>query len=352
MVIKLNITENEYRRLDFLSYSSIKYFIDDRKKFYRKFILKQEVKDEDETNNSALRMGSLVDCLLFTPENLDDKFTLSKVEVPTGQMYNFTMNLYNRTLLSIDKNGVLTKDINTLMIEAYNDTKFDNEGNHVAFKRKNDTVDKIKEKFLLSCVDFYQELRNRGDKILISSKELDQANKLVNILKTHKYTKEVINSTTSENQVMLQGEVEGVQLKCMIDKVVFDHQEKKIHLYDLKTTWNVDDFDNNYLKYRYYIQNAVYTQLMMDYAKENYPGYQVIPLSFIVVDKLTYMDPIIYETHFDHFVQAGRGFVVENESYTGLREALKNIKKHQQTGNWNSSVDVQIQNGRRLIKLY
>lgn len=353
MVNKLSITENEYRRLDILSYSSIKYFLDDRKKFYRKYILKQDVKDEDETNNSALRMGSLVDCLLFTPENLDDKFTLLNSEPPTGIMQKLVINLYNRTLMNTDKDGYITKSLEDLLKLAVADTSHDNEGTQIAFKRKKaDTFEKIQERFLNEGQEYYTELRNRNNKILISNKELEQANKIVNILKTHKYTRDIINSTTSENQVMLQGEIEGVKVKCMIDKVVYDHVNKKIYLYDLKTTWNVDEFDNNYLKYRYYIQNAVYTKLMMDYVKDNLSNYQVMPLCFIVVDKLTYMDPIIYETNLEHWIRGYNGFFAEKENYIGLKEALRRIEEHQRTGNWNSSIDVQTQNGRRLIKLY
>src|SRR5882762_7027574 len=100
------MTEREYRALDIDSYSSIKAFLDDRKKYYRKFILKEVIKEEE---SDELVFGSLVDCLLFTPSEYESRYVLSLSQVPTGQYSKFVTALWTATLNSTNPDGEVTR---------------------------------------------------------------------------------------------------------------------------------------------------------------------------------------------------------------------------------------------------
>lgn len=343
-MIKKEWSEKEYRACKLDSFSSIKGFLEDRNKYYKKYVLGNKVNEDDESTNVNLRIGSLVDCLLFSPEVVDEKFVTTSSIVPKKQMMDFVQNLYKRTLINTTEEGVVTRNLSDLIEDAYNDTKYD-KGELVAFKAK--TLEKLKEEFIVKKIgyDYYIDLRNRGDKFVITMEELQNAQKTVDILKNHKYTKKILEGKgyTIYNQLILVGKYRDLDIKCMIDRVMVDEEKKIVYSYDLKTTWNVDDFDYNYLKYKYYLQCALYTEMLREY----FSDYTVYPMRFIVTDKIGYMDPIIYYTTEEHIQQGKEGF----NGNRGLISAVEDIKYHKQTGIWTSSAEVQRQHGTKQIKL-
>lgn len=350
---RIRMTEREYHELPVLNYTGIKTFLDDRKRFFRKYILETVTDDSPEQDDDNLRMGSLVDCLLLSPDDVDDRYIITGAEVPVGQMMEFVNNLYKRTILATDEEGILTEDFDTLITKAYEDTKYDKSGKEVAFKKK--SLEKLKEEFLIKKIglDYYLELRDRQNKIVITEDELNRANMIVQALKSHVYTRGIVNQTTDSrytvyNQHIIVGEYAGVSVKCMIDKVIVDEEKKIVQPYDLKTTWNVEQFDANYLKYRYYIQNALYTSLL----RSEFVGYDVRPMSFIVTDKFMYMDPLIYETDEDNLKEAKNGFVYRGVEYVGLDKAVEDIKFHKETSVWTVSADLQKCNGKTKVNKY
>ena len=335
--------ERTYRKDGRDSFSSLKLFLEDRNKYYRKNVLGQNVIEEDENTNEALRIGSLVDCLLFTPEVLDDKFVTTSSVIPKKQMMDFVQNLYKRTLLNTDSSGTVTRGLAELIEDAYDDTKYDKNREIVSFRAK--TVEKLKEDFVVKKIgyDYYLDLRNRGSKIVVTEQELQNSQKLVDILRNHRYTKNILGRK-GISQMILTGEYEGLDVKCMIDRVIVDEERKEVRAYDLKTTWNVDGFDYNYLKYKYYLQCALYTEML----RLAYPGYTVYPMQFIVTDKIGYMDPVVYTTKEEHVIQGLEGF----GGNIGVKKAIADILYHRQTGIWSSSADVQRQLGSKEVKLY
>src|SRR5437016_2202117 len=126
------LSEKQYRELEIDSYSTLKVFIEDRKRYYRKFVLKDPL-PEDETPYTIF--GSLVDCLVFKPEEFEDKFALAVTQPPTGQYGKFVEQLMKVTLRSINSRGEVTRDLEDMMLDAYNEVKFDKDHNVVDFKR-------------------------------------------------------------------------------------------------------------------------------------------------------------------------------------------------------------------------
>ena len=73
MIQGINKSESEqaYREIYLDSSSSLKEFSLDRKKYYKKYLLHEEVEDKD---TNAIVMGKLVETILWQNELFDDKF--------------------------------------------------------------------------------------------------------------------------------------------------------------------------------------------------------------------------------------------------------------------------------------
>lgn len=336
-----------YRSLDLDSYSTVKAFLDDRKKYYRKYVLKEKVNENATQESDDMRFGSVVDTLLLTPLEFDTKYTIATATKPSGQMEDFVNNMVKLTLASSNEMGDLTRSIESIMEESY-ELLVKNSANG----KLRDSLEKFKERFLIKKegYDFYFELRERGEKVLITPGELDQANNVVEYLINHPYTRDLLNMITSSryeviSQKMILGEISGLPMKMMSDRIIIDHDDKSIIPWDLKVMGNIDIFSYNYLKLRYYLQLGVYTTLL----RQEYPTYAVEPLRFLKVDKYRYMDPLKVKTSEQHYNDALLGFTINGRRYTGLLEAIEDIKFHKNNGIWTSSREAQ--EGKGLIDL-
>jgi hypothetical protein len=344
------MTEQEYRALEIDSYSSIKDFLEDRKKYYKRYILKESVKEEDSPYQV---FGNLIDCLQFTPHLYEQKFALAVSQVPTGQYGRLVEEMVRITFSTLSESGEVTMRLEDVIEEAYNKCKYDRNGNVVDFKR--DSLDVVKQKFVGSELEmYYRQRREAFGKTIIEASTLENAQRIVAELKTNEVTQFIMNQQTDENTVvhnqfpivgsMLKAMTgsDDYPLKCLIDKLVIDHANRSIFIYDLKTAWdNEGEFLHNYFKYKYYIQMAVYFYLVVEW-KRTQPGldsYTVHYPSFIVADSTNYKNPLIYATTHENFQQGMRGFTIRGRYYPGVIKAVQDLIWHKQTGIWNMSRD-------------
>src|SRR5690554_3441526 len=101
-----NVDEQAYREITLDSSSSLKDFALDKRKYYRKYIVNEKVKEDD---NQAITMGKIVETLLLEPELFDDKFHMSAcVSTPTGVGLKFVESLYRITAEATDDHGNVT----------------------------------------------------------------------------------------------------------------------------------------------------------------------------------------------------------------------------------------------------
>lgn len=358
------MTEKEYRALDIDSYSSIKVFIEDRKKYYKKFVLKEPIRDSE---TQSTLFGSLVDCLMFSPGEFDDRFTLSFTDVPKGQYGKLVDELMDVTKRSINDEGEVTRDIEDMLEEAYNNIKYDRNGTVVDFKR--DSFEKVKTKFMGSDLEiYYRQLRLSYGKEVVDSSMVENALNVVNELKTNSVTTEIMSLVDSDKitiynqfpiignlQKLIEGDAtkEEANAKCLVDKLVIDHEKKEVSIYDLKTAWdNEGEFLNNYFKYKYYIQASLYFYLVAEWvsSEESLREYKVNWPAFIVADSNNYKNPLIYVTDNLTFTQGMTGFIIKGKYYHGVVRAMKDMIWHKRTGIWNISKENYENNGIVKIK--
>jgi hypothetical protein len=329
------ITEQDYRNVKMDSSSSVKDFSLDRKKYYRKHILEEEVVSKD---TQAIMMGQLVELLLWEPELFDDKFYMSAcVSPPTGLMLAFVEAMYRVTLAQTNEEGVVDATFEEIAYEAYDIS---------GFKIKVDAV--IKKFSETDAMVYFEEICTvRSNNLsVVDANDVNNAEKIVEELQSNPITAAIVNQISDGNTTVLDQykifdyEVLGHKMKSMMDRVIIKHEEKTIQVYDLKCTWTVENFYTEYYLYRRsYIQALCYYTActhLRDTTPE-YAGYTVELPKFIVCDSINYFSPLIYTLENSDMADALKGFTYKHRVYPGVKEILENLEWAKEQDIWNIS---------------
>jgi hypothetical protein len=329
-------TEANYRAVMLDSSSSLKDFSLDRKKYHRKYILNQVIEEKD---SSAANMGRLVETILMEPHLFEEKFFLSScVSTPTGLMLEFVEALYRVTRDATDESGNVSRDFESLSREAYDLS---------SFKIKYEAVI---NKFVGSDAElYYDEIRKvrTNNLTVVSSLDIIMAEKIVETIKRSSVTSGIVNLVDSVRySVLNQLQVENYSVfyhnfKSMMDKVVVDHEEETIQVYDLKCTWNVENFFEEYYLYRRsYIQAYLYKKAAEHIPTQlgsEYQGYTVLNPRFIVCDSANYYSPLVYTLSDKDMLDAEQGFEYKGRTYPGVESLTRSLKWATDNNIWHIS---------------
>ena len=349
-MIKAKIkTESEYRAILRDSSSSLKDFSMDKRKYYKKYFLKEKVEEKE---NHAANMGRIVETMLMEPELFDEKFYMSVISSPpTGLMLDFVEALYKYTKEATDEDGKIVKDFSEIAEEAYKESGF------------KITLEAVIKKFSGSDAEVYyneiREVRSKGLTV-VSSQDIANSEKIVNGLKTNFATSEIINLINSSrweiyNQFPVEDyKIDGLEFKSLLDKIVIDHDKQVIQVYDLKCTWSVENFLEEYYLYRRaYIQAYLYWQaaisLTLDKESALYEYSVPFPM-FIVCDSINYYNPLIYTLSTEDMNDAYEGFTYKNRNYPGVKTIIENLKWAKENDIWNISKENYLNKGFLNIK--
>jgi len=312
------------------SSSSLKVFAEDRRKYYKIYGLGEHV---EEKYNQAQVVGSIVDCCLLSPETFNDRFFMSTCSsVPTGLMLEFVEALYR---CSINMIGVKFEDKARAAYEQ--------SGYKIPFEQ-------VLKKFSGSQSEVYfnEILSVRGRNLtVVTTEDMSNAERVIIELRSNFVTSHIINLGSDErfnvlNQFqILDFEVDGWKFKCMQDKVIVDQFEKTVQIYDLKCTWNVENFFVDYYLYRKsYIQAYLYYKAWSMIVKDPtspYYGFTVLNPQFIVCDSINYMNPLIFRLSDDDLMDAYMGFEYKGRWYKGVGDIIQDLKFAVEENIWNIS---------------
>jgi hypothetical protein len=339
MVDLVKKTEKSYRAIELDSYSSLALFLKDRKQYYKKYMVGEFV--EDEEDNKAILMGTLVETLLLEgQEEFDNKFYMSITQKdPTPNKMKFIHALYRKTLESVDEDGTVGKPILILAEEAYIEVGIKKPGFEGFMKEFIGSEDEL----------YYKQLRDTKpmNKSIVSMQDIDNANKIINEIRANPVTSFIFNQVTDSrytvfNQLQVQGyTIDGLELKSMYDKIIGDHQKKTIQFYDLKCTWKVEGFYEEYYLYRYsYIQAYLYwfalSRRLVDLGFD-YSDYTILYPIFVVVDSINYMKPLLFKVDEQDINDALKGFKWKNRYYPGVQEIIEELKWAKDNNEWRIS---------------
>lgn len=344
-------TEALYRANMLDSSSSLKDFSQDRKKYYKKYILNEVVEDQD---SQAAIMGRIVETLLMEPELFDDRFYISAcASAPTENMLAFVEALYKHTLEATDESGRVVRSFEDISKDAFAESGYSGKGMG--------SYENVIKRFSGSDAEiYYNEIRKVRAKNLtvVSLDNLKNAEKVVEGLKSSPTTKDIVNLVsgvrwTVYNQLQIEGySLDGMQFKSMMDKVVIDHERKTIQVYDLKCTWSVEGFLEEYYLYRRaYIQALLYYKAAIHFMNntEELRGYRVEPPKFIVCDSTNYYAPLVYALSDKDLENAYNGFTYKNREYKGVAKLIKELQWALENNTWNISMDNYLSGGEVKI---
>jgi hypothetical protein len=278
------------------------------------FLFKNKYIDgiHEERESKALTLGDAVDVLLTTPDDFYNKFIVSTIVKPTGQMGDYVDYLFK--FLQED-------DCELRAYEA------------VGFKR--DTLDKVKERFKTEAQDYFNFLVESKNKSVISFEEYTKAQNISNSFKNGKYTSFLFEETLGiERHWQYEFDLDipfiGYRCKGKLDNVDINHEEKTIKIRDIKTTGvSILGFSQEVFQWRYDIQAVIYILAL----EKLFPEY-IITMEY-VVESTNYPNiPVIYEFPLYLLsVHMKEDYVIiGNRKYKTVKKLMEELRYYEENG--------------------
>ncbi len=352
------LTEKEYRAVALDSYSSLKVYAESPMKFYKTFITK-EIKREPESKDSIL--GSMVHGLLASPDGTldEEKFlvgTISEIDKDANHPSYFAWKIWELTDTDIQANGGhQTRSFTSIAEEAFTLTKWDRNGNEVRFKKKE--LAYALEKFEGNLELWYKQKRSAYGRILVDIDDVNNAEKIVNDLKSYKDTSWIYTLQNNDRyevyrEMPIMFQCGDMKLKMMADEIIVDHQSKTVTPYDTKNGWE-ESLSRKYLDSWLYLQGATYDKGLESWQKDQgIENYKREPMQFIRVHSLSWYKPVIFPMTEQDLRAAINGFTTKwGKVYPGLTEITTDLQWSLETGNWQARRgDIQ-NNSRRPLSI-
>ena len=270
--LSLNISEELYRELPQLSYSTLAR--------YEKGGFSSISKLFEETEQTeALLFGSAVDTIITKgKEEFNKKFYISDIKYPSEALYLIALFLLkDRT----------EKDFNDIPDEAV--LKACNEFGYCAKMTDAVRVQRVKE----GCLQFYNSVREAQEKTVITYKMYDEVMQTVNALLDGPVSKYLQPQRIGEEvefiyQPKFIATIDDLEVKGMMDLLIVNHEKKIILPIDLKTTSFPEyDFPKRFLENHYDIQSRLYWRILEEITKKDdyFKDFTIGAFRFIVVNK-------------------------------------------------------------------
>lgn len=151
--------------------------------------------------------------------------------------------------------------------------------------------------------EYYCNLAEAGDRIVISADTYKEASAAVDILKTSEATKEYFRDKIFDRdiedfyQLKFKATLDNVDYRCMADLLRVNHEHKTVTPIDLKTSSKPEwDFFKSFLDWSYHIQARLYWRIIRHNMDKDpyFKDFKLNPYLFIVVNKST-LTPLVWE---------------------------------------------------------
>lgn len=246
----------------------------------------------DEISSPSITFGSAVDCLLTEGiQVFKEKFVVCNFQSISDSLITIIKDLHS--IFKSDKKTL--KDISD---EAIHESCIKN-NYYVKDSYRNYRLKLVRDE---SCAEYYDLLQLSENRTVLKMEEFDIVVKTVNELKTNPYTcnlfkDEYLNPHLERlYQAKFKIPYEGVELKCMFDFLIVDHENKIIYPNDLKTTSsNEEDFTKSFIHWRYDIQAKLYTYILQEVISQDeyFKDFRIVDYSFVVINKNN-LSPLIF----------------------------------------------------------
>ena len=244
----------EYYKVKKVSNSSLSWFQQSPK--YFKLMLDKEIEEE---SKSYFEKGEQTHQYILEPEEFDNNYVFLDYEQPKSSQQREFCESFARA-----KKGSADEKALAAYKKAYS-TKENDEKILEKARELTKTYDSYIKYIKLSTTQktvlsnsMHQQL-NESRKALISH---DKASELVfnERLKLSAELRGDSNIAFTANEFEIYWKYPNTEVECksMIDRIIIDHENKKITLVDLKTSSHISEFREKFFEYKYYRQMAFY----------------------------------------------------------------------------------------------
>ena len=340
-LIKVFVTEQEYRNFDAWNQSKIKDWVNLTPFKWRDRYIDET--DPFKVTNEML-MGSAIDLWLTQGKEAFDKGVMvSTLEKPlTGN----ALKLVN-ALLELCEEG---ESVASLEEEAF----------FVLFKKaydlagiKSPKVEGWYANFMKdgneAKTSFIENLYNRDGGIVLTKQELEDVESTVETLQKHHISANITNPNNKavKGQFGIAYEYRGRRYKALYDFLEKDNFQKLLRGIDLKTNYSPNEFGLfGYLKNRYYFQQGIYEKglhALVNSGLEEFKDFEVCPddpFNFLVVDNKGIFEPSMWNFDFTEG-DCWSGFRTKTGSYyKGIEEVVEEIEWHMENKNYRTTKEI------------
>ena len=228
-----------------ISNSAIGWFLKKGPRYLRDML------DGKEEGMSAkfLEKGTMIHEYILQPEEFWKDYEILDFEVPKVKQQRDLCEYYSSHKLTDP-----LADDNKLLLEAYNNSYNNTKSAEI---RKNEA-----KKIVETYSDYINYLQISTTKKVISFADLNMLKQIKQNLQEHvaanKLLFNVPTTYTCHNEFHINWQYKNIDCKSLLDRVMFDHVNKKIILIDLKTTSDIYNFKHSVEEFDYYRQIAFY----------------------------------------------------------------------------------------------
>lgn len=304
----LNISEQQYRDLDEISYSYLSSL--DR--------LGPEGAGKKIDPTESMIFGTLVDSKMDNSFNMNEYHIMRDVQV--GEKLKLAVDIlfekldvYPETLEECEEQLKIVLIQNTV--------------DYYAKKAPEWRSAKICKDPM--AVKYYSELVKGQGKTIVSGRMLQDADACCTILRTNEFTKDIFREIEGEEavyQFKYKFKYNGIIIKGMLDRLIVDHKNKTIRPYDLKTGGKPAlQFEKSFYYWRYDIQAFLYLGICNELVNNHFPGYKFDNFKFIYINRYD-KKPLIWTVPFKHIVATGKGYIKDGVSYKGVDDLISDYQ--------------------------
>lgn len=287
--LALNISEEEYRKMSELSYSTLA-------KYERGGGFDSLPTLFDRVESPSLTFGSCVDSLLTGGEDeFNERFIVAEFPSTPDSIIAIVKYLFNNYK---DKYRNLSSIPNDIIITAAESFKYQ-------LNWKPETRSKvIKEK----GEEYYSLLYLSENKEIISTSDYCDVLNTVEALKNSEATRfyfaedNPFENIERHYQLKFKSSFNGIGYRIMMDLLIVDHDKKQLIPCDLKTSGKPEyKFHKSFIDWGYMWQAILYTKVLEANIKEDdyFKDFTIMPYRFIVANRRSLI-PMVWEYDDNH----------------------------------------------------
>lgn len=314
---KMDISVPYYSDNSRISNSAIGWF----KKYGPLYLCNMLDGKEEGISGSFLEKGTMIHEYILQPEEFWKDYVILDFEIPKVKQQKDFCEYYQ---VMKDTNPLELDD--TIKLKAYRQAYSNSKKDEVVLEEATKLID--------AYSSYIEYLRNKDTKKIISFADLQTLKKIEKNIREHKKANELLyalpDTFETHNEFHINWESkEKVQCKSLLDRVCFDHVNKKIILIDLKTTPNVYEFNHSVETFDYYRQIAFYGGAIEWYMQN------VLNLNSDEYDFEAYIIAIGKDKENQIRVFDMSNDKILSEKVDEISEALNEISYHISSNQWN-----------------